>query len=145
MCNATGGQVGQAGVIAHAVERCLAPILEKLSEANAELTRLKKMVEQVASAQEKLNEALARPRQEYLSLDEVSVITGRSKKHISRLVQAGKLPASDIGLGDTACYCISRADLSAFMQQSRSGGRVPPPAEQDQLVERYLPKLKRSA
>jgi excisionase family DNA binding protein len=101
--------------------------------------------ERVAALEEQVGKALSQPHKEYLSLQEVAAMTGRTAKHLCRLIQAGKLPATNVGRGKTPRYNVSRADLHAFMQQNRSGGRVPPPAEQDELIGRYLPRLRRPA
>ena len=64
---------------------------------------------------------LVKPASEWLTVDEVAVELKCSRDTITRLIEAGRLPAKNVGQGKHAAYRVRRGDLDALT--------VPPPAK----------------
>ena len=79
----------------------------------------------------------------WLTIEHAAILCDCGYDHISRAVERGELPASDIGNGEKkAAHRIARSDLNAWMERNK--GRttsVPPRSPLNALVKRHLPGL----
>jgi excisionase family DNA binding protein len=77
---------------------------------------------------------------DWLSIENAAIVCDCSYDHISRAVERGELPASDIGNGEKkAAYRIARSDLNVWMERNKGGKHLPPRSELEDKKSRYLP------
>lgn len=87
----------------------------------------------------KLGKGLAGLEAKYLSIKRAARRVGVSDDLIRRAVQAGRLPASNLGSGGRPLYRISTSDLDEWMEKNKGGKLLPPRSALDELKARYLP------
>jgi excisionase family DNA binding protein len=63
---------------------------------------------------------------EYLSIKDAATVAGLSQTKIRQEVNAGRLPASDIGTDRHPHYRIARTDLQAWMEKNKGRAEAPP-------------------
>ena len=61
---------------------------------------------------------------QWYSVSNVATLTKLSTTHIRRSIEAGILPASNLGTVERACYRVSREDLTKWMESRKAGAAV---------------------
>ena len=92
------------------------------------------LLARLEAIERKLDELLREEKQlekEWLSIDEVSALTGLSDDHVRRHVTAGLLPVCNQGTFEKPYYRIRRSDVDAWMTQRM---QVPGPAPKKKKV-----------
>ena len=56
---------------------------------------------------------------EWLSIDEVSVMTGTSDSYVRRAIKSGELPSANTGTAERPKYAVSRKDVNEWMESKK--------------------------